>query len=303
MADARLGGGPQFGDGAGGFFLREGFAVPAFFVLEEGDASALKGLGEDNQGLGAQADGSEDLEDFLGIVPIDFLGAPAEGLEAFFVGVEVVAQGGRLALAETVDIHDGDEVVQLMMAGQGSGFPDRAFGAFPIAEQDVCAVVQAVQAGAQGHADPDAEPLAERAGRYVHKGQARRRMPLEVGPELAELEEVLGGEKTGLGPGGVKQRGGMAFGENETVIVMVMRVFGVVAHVAEEQGRDQIGRRAARGGMAAGRRGCRRNRVNSQLVGDALQRLNINIIHGWRKLYAGISKRKAEIADGQAGVR
>ena len=211
MTDAGPGGGPQFGDGPPRLFLRERFAVPAFFVLQEGDAGPLEGLGEDDQGLGTQADRGEHLEHFFDVVPIDFLGAPSEGLEALLVSVEVVAKGCGLALAETVDVHNGDQVVQLMMAGQRSGFPHRAFRAFAVAEQNVCAVVEAVHPAAQGHADPHTEPLAERAGRYVHKRQARRRMALEVRPKLAELEQVLHREKTGFSPSRVKEGCSMAF--------------------------------------------------------------------------------------------
>src|SRR5205814_9159801 len=46
--------------------------------------------------------------------------------------------------------------------------------------------------------------------------------------------------------------------------------------------------------MTAARcRGCR-NRVDAQLIGDALQSLDINIVHEWSKLYSRTSKRKVE---------
>ena len=185
--------------------------MPAFFVLKERDAGPLEGLGEDDQGLGAQADRGEHLEDFFDIVAIDFLGAPAEGLEALLVSVEVVAKGGGSLWPRRLTSTMAIEVVQLMIAGQRSGLPHRAFRAFAIAEQNIGAVVQAIHPGAQGHADPHAQPLAERAGRYVHKRQARRRMALEVRPELAELEQVLHREKTGFSPSRVKEGCSMAF--------------------------------------------------------------------------------------------
>ena len=62
--------------------LSKRLAVPAFLVLDEGDACALKGLGEDDQRLGAQADGGQHFENLLQVVPVNLLRAPAEGLEA-----------------------------------------------------------------------------------------------------------------------------------------------------------------------------------------------------------------------------
>ena len=104
-------------------------------------------------------------------------------------------------------------------------------------------------------------------------------MAFEVAAELAQLEQFLRREQPGLGPGRVQQRRGVAFGENEAVVVVVMRVLRVVAHVPEEQRRHQVRRRTARSGMPAARRRGRRNGMNPQLVGDALQALNINVVH------------------------
>ena len=42
------------------------------------------------------------------------------------------------------------------------------------------------------------------------------------------------------------------------------------------------------------RRRCRLNRMNAQLVGDAFQTFNINIVHEWLKLYSPEAKRKVE---------
>ena len=204
--------------------------------------AALQSLGEDDQRLVAQAHGGQHFEDLLQVVPVNLLRAPAEGLEALLVGVEVVAERGGLALAEPVHIHHGNQIVQLVSARQRSRFPHGAFRAFAVAEQDIGAVVQVVQPRAQRHADADAQALAQRAGGDIHERQARGRMAFEVAAELAELEQFLHREEPGLGPGRVQQRRGVAFGEDEPVVVVVVGVLRVVTHVPEEQGRHQVGR-------------------------------------------------------------
>src|SRR5262245_4675484 len=45
--------------------------------------------------------------------------------------------------------------------------------------------------------------------------------------------------------------------------------------------------------MSAARRRRRRNRVNTQLIGDTLQNLCINVVHEWSKLYSPKVKKKA----------
>jgi hypothetical protein len=122
--------------------------VPAFFVLDKRDPGAFIGLGEHHQRLVAQADRRKHFDDFINVVPVDFLCAPAEGFEPLFVNVQVVAESGGLALAEPIDVDDGHQVVQLIDSGQGSGLPHSAFGAFAVPEQDIGAVIQVVQSGA-----------------------------------------------------------------------------------------------------------------------------------------------------------
>ena len=270
MADAGLGGGLQFRNRAGGLFLGKRFAVPPFLVLQERDAGPLQSLGQDDQRLRAQAHRGQHFGDFLQVVPVNFLGAPAEGLEALLVRAEVVAKRGGLALAEPVHIHNRHEVVELVDARQRSRFPHRALRAFAVAEQDISPVVQIVEPRAQRHADPHGQALAQRAGRHIHERQARRRMAFQVAAELAELEQFLHREQPRLRPGRVQQRRGVAFGENEPVVVVVMGILRVVTHVPEEQGRDQVRRRTTRSRMPAARRRRRRNRMNPQLMRDAL---------------------------------
>ena len=104
-------------------------------------------------------------------------------------------------------------------------------------------------------------------------------MAFKVATELAQLQQIFGGKKAGLGPGGVEQRGGVALGQNEPIIIVEMWIFGIITHVPEEQRGHNIGRRTAGGGMSAARGGGCVDRMNSQLIGNALQTFNVNIVH------------------------
>src|SRR5947208_432594 len=104
-------------------------------------------------------------------------------------------------------------------------------------------------------------------------------MAFEVAAELAELQQIFGRKKPRFGPGGIEQRGGVAFGQNESVVIVEMWILGIITHVPEEQRGDDVSRRTAGGRMAAARGGGCVDRMNPQLIGNALQTFNVNIVH------------------------
>src|SRR5437867_3777212 len=104
-------------------------------------------------------------------------------------------------------------------------------------------------------------------------------MAFEVATELAQLQQIFGGKKPGLGPGGIEQRGSVAFGQNEPVVIVEMWMFRIITHVPEEQRGHDVSRRTARGGMPAACGGGCADRMNPQLIGNALQTFNVNIVH------------------------
>ncbi len=190
-----------------------------------------------------------------------------------------MAERRRLALAETVRVHDADEIIQLVNTRERRGFPDGALGDFAVAHQDIGVVIQFILTRGERHADADAESLTERTRRHIGEREARRGMTFEVVAELAEFREFADGDKTIFRPRGVKQRRGVAFGKNEAVVVVKMRILRVILHVAEEERGDEVGCRAARSRMAAARRRRGSNRVDAQLVGDAFQQFNVRFNH------------------------
>src|SRR5690242_13151260 len=103
-------------------------------------------------------------------------------------------------------------------------------------------------------------------------------MSLQVAVELAQFEQMFYRKKSGFRPGRVKQWSRMAFGKDEPVIVVEMRVLRIIAHVSEKERGDEISGGAARSRMAAA--GSRRllDRVDPQLVGDALKCLGIDVV-------------------------
>jgi hypothetical protein len=181
-----------------------------------------------------------------------------------------MAERRRLALAEPVRVNDGDQIIQFVNSRERRRFPNRAFGDFAIAHQDVGVVIQFVQSRGERHADADAEALAERTRRHVREREARRGMTFQFAGELPERRQFGNRQKTVFRPRGVKQRRGVAFRQNETVVVIVVRILRIVTHLPEKKRGDQIRRREARGRMSAARRRRRGDGMNSQLVGDAL---------------------------------
>lgn len=48
----------------------------------------------------------------------------------------------RITLAQTIDVHDGHQVVKLVVGGKGHGLPDRSFRHLPVAKQAVHTVAE-----------------------------------------------------------------------------------------------------------------------------------------------------------------
>src|SRR5690349_12293290 len=116
--------------------------MPAFFVLDERDTRALKGFRQDDKRLIAEANRGKDFDDFVEVVAVNFLGPPAEGLEPIFINIQIMAKGSGLTLAEPVDIHNGDEVIQMIDPGERGCFPNASFCDLAVTEQDVGSIIE-----------------------------------------------------------------------------------------------------------------------------------------------------------------
>ena len=243
--------------------------MPVVLVLQEGNARTFVGFGDDSEWAFVQADAAQDFHDFFHIMAVvEGFNAPAKGFKTFDVNVDVVTERRRLTLAEAVDVHNRDEIAQLVIARERSGFPDRTFGNFAVTEENIGVVIQLILSCGERHTDADAKSLTERTRRHIGERKARRRMTFEVVAKLAEFQQFGNRDKAVFRPCSVKQRRSVAFRENEAVVVVVMRILRVILHVAEEECRDNIRRRAAGGGVAAaGRRGSF-DGVDAQRVGD-----------------------------------
>ena len=196
---------------------------------------------------------------------------PAERLPAADELVDVVLPLRRAALAEAVDVGDRAEVVELVEGRDVRRLPDRAFGGLAVAEQHVGAVVGVDAPRVQRHADAGAEPLPERSGRDVDERQPRRRMALEIGGDLPQLQHVLARERAGRRPGGVQQRRRVAFRQHEAVGLRMLRIVRVESHLGEEQRRDDVGRRETRRRMAGTGLRRRAHRIDAKLCGEIVE--------------------------------
>ena len=99
---------------------------------------------------------------------VDNHGMPTETGPAGSIAFHIVFQHRGIALAESVDIDDGAEIIESVMARNVGRFPDRPFDGFSIPHQDVGSIACLVDAfGIQREADADREALAKGACRHV----------------------------------------------------------------------------------------------------------------------------------------
>lgn len=196
-------------DGLLGLVFGHRLAVPVLLILDAGDALALERAGKDHQGPVQLAVGErEGVVDRRDVVAVYDHGSGTEGLDPGGVGVQVPAERGLAPLAQSVHIHEGDQVRQLVVGGGGEGLPHGALGELAVPGQDPDAVRGLLQVLAgQRDADPIGQPLAERAGGDVHPGQHRGGVALETLVEASvALHQLLLGDHADGAVDGVQQR-------------------------------------------------------------------------------------------------
>ena len=246
-ADHQLAGAAEFGDRPFCHVGREGLAVPAGAVLDLGEPLALDGPGEDHGGLvplDVVGRLGKRVVDRRQVVPVDDDDVRAERLRAPRVRVKLPAEVGGPALAKPVDVGDDDKVGQPVVGRLVKGLPHRALGELAVTAKHPHPVREPVQVTAgQCHADAVGQALAERARRHVDPGQCRRGVSLEPLAEPAVAVHKLVVRDGAHGPEhGVEQRGRVALGEDQVVVDRQAGVVPVVAQVARDKGREQVGR-------------------------------------------------------------
>src|SRR3981081_3406944 len=89
------------------------------------------------------------------------------------------------------------------------------------------------------------------AGRGVDPGQDRRRVTLEWRTELAEGQHLGVGDYAHRLEDRVDERRSVSLGEDQVVVVGLVRVLPVVVEMIADEAREQVGR-GHRGGRVAG---------------------------------------------------
>ena len=242
-------------DGLDGLLFGHGLAVPAFLVLDQAAALALDGPGDDHR---RDAGRSFRLRirplDLLQVVAVDLECPPPKGLRLLCVGAGVPSQHRFASLAQTVHVHDADQVRELVVRGVLDRLPHRPFGHLAIAGEHphtIGKLIQILTGQRDSHAD--GQPLPERPRGHVHPRQDRGGMPLEPAAELAQGHHLYIGNRAGGLEYRVEERRGMPFREHQVIVTRILGIGEVVTQVIGQQDRHQVGGRHRRGGMAGAR--------------------------------------------------
>ena len=253
---ARMGVGSslEFLKGGFGLVFIGGNAVPSGdIVLHEGDAFTLNGTGDDHgRTIGGAVGFLKCGKALFDIVAIDFDHMPVEGGPFFRDGLDRLDIGDQAIELAEVPVEDGAEVIELEGGRVEGAFPDLALLAFAVTEHAEDAVVALIEFGGHGHADGDGEALAEGTCGCLDAGAAEPvRVALEGAAECAQGIEQCGIEVSGAGQGGVLDRDGVAFGEDEAVAVLPEGLFRVMPQVMKVEGDDHFDGGKAPAGMTA----------------------------------------------------
>ena len=164
-----------------------------FLSSSSGTPLPLIGPGQHHRGSVVAGPGlRQRLIDRHRVVTVDDERTTAEGLHPGSVAVQVPLQLRRPALAQAVDVDDGGEIAEPVVARLVEGLPDRAFGGLAVPAQDPDVIGKLVEVfPGQTDADRVGETLAEGAGGHVHPRQHRSGVTLQAGPELSVGRDEL----------------------------------------------------------------------------------------------------------------
>lgn len=142
---------------------------------------------------------------------------------------------------DVVVVHDGGEVVDLVVGGGRRGLPGLPLVAVAVAEQAVHVVAATVHAPGEGLAQAEGEAHPQGPRRHLHAGRYPYHVvPLQAAAQLAEGQQFIGGEVAGLGQHSVHRRRGVPLAHDEAVAVRPGGVVGVVPEDAEVEGGEDV---------------------------------------------------------------
>ena len=246
----------ELGEGAVGHLVGERLAVVVVVVLDEGDALAHDCLQQEQGGgvgvRGLVADGgAEGGVERSVVVAIDIEDVPAVGDPR---GTDVLRHdiGDFAADLESVEVDEGDEVVELVLGGKAAGLADLALLLLTVAHTDEGGEGGAAGAGRHGEAGANREALAEVAGVPLDAGDNALHVAAEdaAGPAKA-AESLTDIEVSEARERGVDARRDVAVADDEAVAVgMVGRSWVERGRSVEDEERIERGEAAAR--MAGG---------------------------------------------------
>ena len=197
---------------------------------------------------------------------------PAKGLPSCRVGFQIVAQHSRTALSEAIDVNGHAQIIEFAMACDFSRLPDRTFGHFAIAQQNINAIALVLElVKVDRQTDARRNTLPEGSSSNIYEGKPWGGVSFQIGIDAPQSEQVFSREQTSFGPGRIKDRRRMSLGKHKDIVRWILGVLWVIAHDREKEHRHDLSGRGATGGMSAA--GSRRGTdgINSQLVGLILQ--------------------------------
>ena len=177
--------------------LLERLAVPRVLVFDGRDAVALERSRQDHRRTpGDRARLGVGIEQRVDVVAVDDDGVPAERAPLRRVRLHVVLPHRRAALAEPIDVGDAHQVVERVERRRFGRFPDGSFGRFAVAEQHVGAVARSRSAArSSAIPTPAQRPCPSEPVATSTNGRRGVGMPFEVGAELAQLQQLVRGNR------------------------------------------------------------------------------------------------------------
>ena len=228
--------------------------MPAGVVFHVGNALALDSLGKDDGGLtlGGLCLGKGGF-DGVEVVTVDGDDVCTESAELVIQGLGGHNVAGFAVDLQTVHVHDGAQVVQMILVGGHKGFPHLTLGNLAVAQHSIDTIILVAQLTGQRHTDGGRDSLTQRAGGHIDTGNVLHfHVARHMTVDAAEHLQLFHGEEAAQCQRGIDGGRAVTLTHDEAVTLGITGVGGIDLHLVEIKSGQNIQTAQRTTGMAGG---------------------------------------------------
>lgn len=163
--------------------LSQSLAMPVFLVFDFGEILAFESISDDGFWLVVLLSQLvQSVYDFIVVMAVDYDCFPPECFEFACNWLNIMTVHGLLGLTESVDINDGDKIVEFVVSAEINSLPNTALSYLSVSADTEYSVVDLIEIFTWiRHTTSDGKPLAQRSSGDIDERNVWNRVSFNDG--------------------------------------------------------------------------------------------------------------------------